>query len=84
MATKDLLEALPDLILLLHQDGMVLGSYGGRGVPELKPATDPVGKGLEVAWPTPIAELIRRLTRDAIALGSETGWIFRRRRHSRC
>jgi predicted signal transduction protein with EAL and GGDEF domain len=73
MATKDLLEALPDLILLLQRDGTVLGSYGGRGVPELKPATDPVGKGLEVAWPAPIAELIRRLTRDAIALGSETG-----------
>jgi EAL domain-containing protein (putative c-di-GMP-specific phosphodiesterase class I)/GGDEF domain-containing protein len=73
MATTDLLEALPDLILLLHQDGMVLGSYGGRGVPELKPATDPVGKALEVAWPEHIAELIRRLTRQAIALGSETG-----------
>ena len=77
MATNDLLEALPDLILLLHQDGTVLGSYGGRGVPELKPATDPVGKGLEVAWPAPIAELIRHLTCDAIAHRSETGASYR-------
>ncbi len=73
MATNDLLEALPDLILLLHQDGTVLGSYGGRGVPELKPVTDPVGKALEVAWSEPIAELIRHLTRHAIARRTETG-----------
>src|SRR5882757_448835 len=73
MATKDLLEALPDLILLLQRDGLVLGSYGGRGVPELKPATDPVGKRLEVAWPAPITELIRRLMREAIARQIATG-----------
>ena len=42
-----ILPALPDLILLLQRDGTVLGSYGGRGAPELKPATDPVGNTSE-------------------------------------
>ena len=73
MATKDLLEALPDLILLLQRDGTVLGSYGGRGAPELKPATDPVGKQLESAWPAPLATLIRQLTLEAIAGRRVTG-----------
>jgi EAL domain-containing protein (putative c-di-GMP-specific phosphodiesterase class I) len=76
MATKDLLEALPDLILLLQQDGTVLGSYGGRGVPELKPATDPVGRQLEVTWAAPITKLIRQLTREAIAFRSVTGALY--------
>jgi EAL domain-containing protein (putative c-di-GMP-specific phosphodiesterase class I) len=66
MATKDLLEALPDLILLLQRDGTVLGSYGGRGTPELKPTTDPVGKQLESTWPAPLANLITQLTLEAI------------------
>ncbi|MEA3179630.1 MAG: hypothetical protein QOI59_3153 [Gammaproteobacteria bacterium] len=76
MATKDLLEALPDLILLLQQDGTVLGSYGGRAVPELQPATDPVGKQLEVAWPAPLTKLIRQLTREALALRRATGALY--------
>jgi len=67
MATKDLLEGLPDLILLLQRDGTVLGSYGGRGAPELKPTTDPVGKQLEFGWLAPLATLIRQLTLEAIA-----------------
>jgi EAL domain-containing protein (putative c-di-GMP-specific phosphodiesterase class I) len=67
MATKDLLEALPDLILLLQRDGTVLGSYGGRAAPELQPATDPVGRPLEFAWPAPLATLIRQLTLEAMA-----------------
>ena len=66
MATKDLLEALPDLILLLQRDGTVLGSYGGRGTPELRPTTAPVGKQLESTWPAPLANLIRQLTLEAI------------------
>jgi EAL domain-containing protein (putative c-di-GMP-specific phosphodiesterase class I) len=73
MATKDLLEALPDLILLLHRDGTVLGSYGGLGTPELKPTTDPVGKQLEFAWPASLATLIRQLTLEAIAAGRVSG-----------
>jgi EAL domain-containing protein (putative c-di-GMP-specific phosphodiesterase class I) len=73
MATKDLLEALPDLILLLQRDGTVLGSYGGRGTPELKPTADPVGRQLESAWPAPLATLIRQLTLEAIAGRRVTG-----------
>lgn len=77
MATRDLLEALPDLILLLQRDGIVLGSYGGHGLPELKPATDPVGKQLESAWPASLARLMRQLTSEAIAGRKMTGALYR-------
>jgi EAL domain-containing protein (putative c-di-GMP-specific phosphodiesterase class I) len=73
MATKNLLEALPDLILLLQRDGTVLGSYGGRGIPELKPTTNPVGKQLDCVWPAPLANLIRQLTAEAITSRRMTG-----------
>ena len=73
MATKDLLEALPDLILLLQRDGTVLSSYGGRGVPELKPTADPVGKPLESVWPIPLADRIRHFTLEAITHRRMTG-----------
>lgn len=73
MATKDLLEALPDLILLLQRDGTVLGSYGGRGIPELKPATDPVGQQLESIWPAALANRIRQLTLESITYRRMTG-----------
>jgi len=77
MATRDLLEALPDLILLLQRDGTVLGSYGGRGAPELQPTADPIGKQLESAWPAPLATLMRQLTLEAIAGRRVTGGSFR-------
>jgi EAL domain-containing protein (putative c-di-GMP-specific phosphodiesterase class I) len=73
MAAKDLLESLPDLILLLQREGTVLGTYGGRAIPELKPTTDPVGKHLELAWPAPLASLIRQLTLEAITCRRMTG-----------
>ncbi len=76
MATKDLLEALPDLILLLQRDGTILGSYGGRGLPELKPTTDPVGRQMESAWPAPLANLIRQLVLEAITGRRMTGAVL--------
>lgn len=66
MSTKDLLDALPDLVLLLQRDGVVLGSYGGRSVPELKPAVNPIGKHPEAVWPAHFAGVITHLTREAI------------------
>ncbi len=67
MWTNDMFEALPDLILLLRQDGSVLRSYGGRGVPGLMPTADPAGKSLEAVWPASVTALIKQLTHEAIS-----------------
>ena len=67
MSATDLLEALPDLLVVLHRDGTLVGCHGGRGVGALKPATDSVGKPVEVSWPESVAGLARQLTRDALA-----------------
>jgi EAL domain-containing protein (putative c-di-GMP-specific phosphodiesterase class I)/GGDEF domain-containing protein len=62
-----LVEALPDLALLIGRDGVVLAQGGGRDMTGLKPVAEADGKPLEAAWPAPIAALLRQLTRRAIA-----------------
>jgi EAL domain-containing protein (putative c-di-GMP-specific phosphodiesterase class I)/GGDEF domain-containing protein len=62
-----LLDALPDLVLLVRRDGTVLAQGGGRDLEELRPAPDAAGKPLEALWPGPAAELLRQLTRKSIA-----------------
>jgi predicted signal transduction protein with EAL and GGDEF domain len=62
-----LVDALPDLALLIGRDGVVLAQGGGRDTAALRPQADPVGKPLEASWPAPIAALIRQLARKAIA-----------------
>ncbi len=62
-----LVEALPDLALLIGRDGVVLAQGGGRDTAGLKPAVQAEGKPLEAAWPEPVAALLRQLTRRAIA-----------------
>ena len=67
MSRNNLLEALPDLIVLLQRDGTALKSYGGRGVAELKPTADFAGKSIDTFWPAPVASLARHLAVEAIA-----------------
>lgn len=62
-----LVEALPDLALLIGRDGVVLAQGGGRDTAALRPQADPVGKPLEASWPAPVAALLRQLARKAIA-----------------
>ena len=64
--SESLLEALPDLIVLVQREGVVMACAGGGGVGRLKPA-DPDGKQLEALWPAAIAELLKQLVRKAIA-----------------
>ena len=63
----ELIEALPDLVLLLGRDGILLAHGGGRAMPGLKPRPNGLGKGLDVTWPERIVTLIKQLTRKAIA-----------------
>jgi len=65
--TEVLIEALPDLILLVGRDGILLAHGGGRAMPALKPRRDALGKALDVIWPARIATLLKQLTRKAIA-----------------
>jgi EAL domain-containing protein (putative c-di-GMP-specific phosphodiesterase class I)/GGDEF domain-containing protein len=62
-----LIEALPDLALLVRRDGIVLAQGGGRETPGLRPDADAAGKPLEASWPAPVATLLLQLTRKAIA-----------------
>jgi hypothetical protein len=62
-----LVEALPDLALLVRRDGIVLAQGGGRDTAGLRPESDPAGKPLEASWSAPVATLLLQLTRKAIA-----------------
>lgn len=66
-AVDVLVEALPDLALLIGRDGIVLAQGGGRDAAAMRPQADPVGKPLEASWPAPIAALLKQLARKAIA-----------------
>jgi EAL domain-containing protein (putative c-di-GMP-specific phosphodiesterase class I)/GGDEF domain-containing protein len=70
MSASALIEATPDLILLVRRDGIVLGCGGGSGVAKLRPRDECIGKRVESLWPEPIAALIKRAVRKAIELRS--------------
>src|SRR2546425_8933923 len=74
-----LIEGLPDLVLLVRRDGMVLQWGGGHGVPNLRPSRDLAGQRLEGIWARPLAGLLRQLTRRAIASRTTTGARFQDR-----
>jgi EAL domain-containing protein (putative c-di-GMP-specific phosphodiesterase class I)/GGDEF domain-containing protein len=67
-----LIEALPDLVILVRRDGIVLGLGGGRGVAGLRPAESAIGKRFEAVWSEPTARVLKQLTRRAIALRTTT------------
>jgi EAL domain-containing protein (putative c-di-GMP-specific phosphodiesterase class I)/GGDEF domain-containing protein len=62
-----LVDALPDLALLVSRDGIVVAHGGGRDLAGLRPSAEADGKPLEASWPAPIAALLRQLTRKSIA-----------------
>jgi diguanylate cyclase len=68
MPGNTLTEALPDLLVLVRRDGVVLSHGGGHGVPALQPARDVCGEPVEGLWPEPLAALLRQLTRKVIAV----------------
>src|SRR5947207_13036432 len=67
-----LIEGLPDLVLLVRRDGVVLQCGGGHGVPELRPSRGRTGQRLEAVWPRPVAALLRQLARRASASRAST------------
>src|SRR2546430_15230398 len=67
-----LIEGLPDLVLLVRRDGVVLQCGGGHGVPDLRPSRDLTGQRLEAVGPRPVAALLRQLARRAVGSRATT------------
>jgi EAL domain-containing protein (putative c-di-GMP-specific phosphodiesterase class I) len=65
MASPELIDALPDLVLLVRRDGTPVARAGGRGVSEL--GTHNPETPFTPAWSEPTAALVRQLVRKAIA-----------------
>jgi EAL domain-containing protein (putative c-di-GMP-specific phosphodiesterase class I)/GGDEF domain-containing protein len=64
---ESLSDALPDLVVLVRRDGIILGHFGGRGA-AITPTEDPTGQHLASVWPEPLAQGIQQAVRRAIAL----------------
>jgi predicted signal transduction protein with EAL and GGDEF domain len=77
MPTPELIEGLPDLLLLVRRDGTPIARAGGRAVLALarRGAADEVTP----AWSEPTAALVRRLVRKAIGERAPVEMRFRER-----
>jgi predicted signal transduction protein with EAL and GGDEF domain len=67
VSSDSLIRALPDLVIGVRRDGVVLALNAGHGVGELKPTGESVGKNVHDIWPEAVAELVKQLTRKAIS-----------------
>ena len=64
---QPLIDALPDLVMLLRRDGTVLSHFGGCAVAAMKLPVDCAGKRLGSLWPESLAGVVLQLARRAIA-----------------
>ncbi|HEX4151667.1 MAG TPA: GGDEF domain-containing phosphodiesterase [Steroidobacteraceae bacterium] len=60
-------EALPDLVVLVRRDGVLMGHVGGKGVGALVPPAGASGERLELIWPESAALSVRQAVRRCIA-----------------
>ena len=67
MPQNSLIDALPDLVVLVRRDGVVLAYGGGQAVPSLMPDEQSIGQKCEMLWPQHVAEVIKGLMLVAIA-----------------
>jgi EAL domain-containing protein (putative c-di-GMP-specific phosphodiesterase class I)/GGDEF domain-containing protein len=67
VSADELLQDLPDLVVLVRRDAVVLECRGGAAVSELRPGSDPTGKRLGAVWPGALADLLTRLARKALS-----------------
>jgi EAL domain-containing protein (putative c-di-GMP-specific phosphodiesterase class I)/GGDEF domain-containing protein len=82
MTTDALIDALPDLVVLVRRDGILLGQVGGVAVADLRPTADAVGRHIKTLWPEHVTGVISQVTRRAIALRSTTDARFEDRGQS--
>ena len=67
-----LIDALPDLVVLVRRDGVILDHGGGQRLAGLKLNRESIGVRLEQLWPETVAELLMHLTRGAISIRAST------------
>jgi EAL domain-containing protein (putative c-di-GMP-specific phosphodiesterase class I)/GGDEF domain-containing protein len=60
-------DVLPDLVVMVKRDGVILSHMGGRGVAALALPPEAVGQRLDAIWPESIAACIKQAVRRAIA-----------------
>jgi EAL domain-containing protein (putative c-di-GMP-specific phosphodiesterase class I)/GGDEF domain-containing protein len=65
--TDSLSDALPDLVIMVKRDGVILSHMGGRGVAALALPPDAAGQRLDAIWPESIAACLKQAVRRAIA-----------------
>ncbi len=67
-----LIDSLPELVVLVRRDGVVVSQGGGQGILGLKLNAESVGKRLENLWPEAVTLLVMRLFHRAIAIRAST------------
>ncbi len=67
-----LIDALPDLVVLVRRDGILLTFAGGHELPGLKPDAQSIGENYATVWPPQVADLIKRLALKAIGIRAAT------------
>jgi EAL domain-containing protein (putative c-di-GMP-specific phosphodiesterase class I)/GGDEF domain-containing protein len=77
MPQDTLIDALPDLVVLVRRDGVILAYGGGQALPSLRPDEQSIGQKCEVLWPEHVAEVIKRLMLAAIASRASSEASFR-------
>jgi predicted signal transduction protein with EAL and GGDEF domain len=66
MSSDSLIQGLPDLIVRLTREGVILAIQGGRAVGTLRPPEPCLGQNIDTIWPKAVAMLVRQLARKAI------------------
>jgi len=67
MSDDSLIRAMPDMVAFVRPDGLITHHLGGRQVPFLRDGGNLAGQRLDEVFEAPVAELIGRLVRRAIA-----------------
>jgi EAL domain-containing protein (putative c-di-GMP-specific phosphodiesterase class I)/GGDEF domain-containing protein len=66
--SDSLSDVLPDLVVMVKRDGLILSHMGGRGVAALALPREAVGQRLDAIWPESVAICVKQAVRRAIAL----------------
>ena len=64
---QQLTDDLPELVLAVRRDGILLAHFGGRQAAWLVPPADAQGRQLDSIWPPAVANSLKQLCRKAIA-----------------
>jgi predicted signal transduction protein with EAL and GGDEF domain len=72
MLSDSLIGALPDLVIGVRRDGVILAVNAGHGVGDLRPPAESIGQSIGTIWPEAVASLIRQLARKAISTRRST------------